>query len=510
MGCGSANLRSRDSGWIVVGESASIVVAPRVDPMSKTELVPVLVHPELAEGVREMMREVEAFRTAADEPGEVDFAAAERSLAAIVAKLECAGLARMLRSLDPREERVEVDGFAWRRLNLQAGETYWSLRGPVRVERGLYRREDVRNGPTMVPLDKRAGMVEGRYTPAAAKAVAKLAEALPSRDADALVRSLGVLPYSRASQQRAGLDIGARWDGLHEAAAPAITETMTLPKAAATLSIAADRVALPMAEDRTPTPEDIAAGVKNPFSVNYRMAFVGVLTLCDADGEGLTSIRHAHIADDGEKTVRASLAADVARLLKRRPDLKLVTLSDGAPDMQALVDGAAEGLPVAAKLTDIWHLLEKLAAAVRSTGRYPKDQIADWKAALLAHDDTIENIEAELKGWGAEFEAETIPEELHAALTYIANRRDRLRYAAAHAAGLPIGSGTAEATCKTIVTVRMRRAGASWTPEGAQAILGLRAVGTSSPERWDDAMDRLIASYKAHVKPLPPRVGRTK
>lgn len=476
--------------------------------MQDAELVAVMVHPDLAEGVRAMMREVDAFRAAGGQPGEVDFAAAERSLSRIVAKLECAGLARMLQSLDPQEERVEIDGIAWRRLNLDAGETYWSLRGPVRVQRGLYRREDVRNGPTIVPLDKRAGMVEGRYTPAAAKAVAKLAEALPSRDADALARSLDVLPYSRASQQRAGLDLGARWDTLHAAAEPTITEQMTIPKAAAALSVAADRVALPMAEDRALTPDDIAAGIKNPFAVNYRMAFVGVLTLYDADGEALTSIRHAHVADDGEKTVRASLAADVARLLKRRPDLKLVTLSDGAPDMQSLVDGAVEGQTVTAKLTDIWHLLEKLAAAMRATGRYPKDQVGDWKDALLTNDEAIEEIETDLKRWEAEYDPKAIPEDLHAALTYIANRRDRLRYATAHAAGLPVGSGTAEATCKTIVTVRMRRAGASWTPEGAQAILGLRALGTSSPERWDAALARLIASYKAHVKPLPPRARK--
>ena len=114
----------------------------------------------------------------------------------------------------------------------------------------------------------------------------------------------------------------------------------------------------------------------------------------------------------------------------------------------------------------------------------------------------------DLKSWEAEYESKAIPEDLHAALTYIANRKDRLRYATAYAAGRPIGSGTAEATCKTIVTVRMRRAGASRTPENTEAILGLRALGTSSPERWDAALARLIASYKAHVKPLPPRARK--
>lgn len=466
-----------------------------------------MVPPELAEGIRAVVRHVAAFEEAAV-AGEPDFARAEGTLADLVGDLECAGLARMLRALDPVEERVEVDGHAWRRLNLRAGETYWGLRGPVRVERGLYRREDIRNGPTVVPLDKRAGMVEGRYTPAAAKAAAKLAEALPSRDAEVLAKTLGVLPYSRASQQRAGVDVGTRWETLRPVAAPAITEEMTLPRAAVALSVAADRVALPMAEDRALTPDDIAAGIRRPFAVNYRMAFVGVLTLYDADGEPLGSIRHAHVAEDGEKSVRAALAADAAQLVKKRPDLKIVTLSDGAPDMQSLVDGATAGLSVVARLTDIWHLLEKLAAAIRATGGYAKDLVGDWKDDLLLKDSAIEDIERDLKSWAAAYTPATLPDDLHAALTYIENRRERLRYATTHAAGLPIGSGTAEATCKTIVTVRMRRAGASWTPQGAQAILGLRALGTSSPERWDAALGTVVDSYKAHVTPLPPRPKR--
>jgi hypothetical protein len=55
------------------------------------------------------------------------------------------------------------------------------------------------------------------------------------------------------------------------------------------------------------------------------------------------------------------------------------------------------------------------------------------------------------------------------------------------------------------VTARTRRAGASWTPEGAQAIFGLRALDTSSLERWHAELDRLIANYKAHIKLPPPR-----
>jgi hypothetical protein len=61
-----------------------------------------------------------------------------------------------------------------------------------------------------------------------------------------------------------------------------------------------------------------------------------------------------------------------------------------------------------------------------------------------------------------------------------------MNHAAARAAGLPIGSGSVEATCETLVEVRMKRAGARWkAPTGH--ILQLRALATS--DRWRDAME---------------------
>src|SRR5207244_200828 len=142
-------------------------------------------------------------------------------------------------------ELVEVEGAVYRRMNLEVHGNYLGLRGEVRVPRGLYRLEGVRNGPTVVPVELRAGIVHGRYTPAAAKLAGLLAEELPSRPAELICRSAGVLPHSRAAQDRIGVALGERWEKLRPGAEEGLAEALDIPAATTTVSVAVDRISLP-------------------------------------------------------------------------------------------------------------------------------------------------------------------------------------------------------------------------------------------------------------------------
>lgn len=459
---------------------------------------------ELEPAIRAVVDHFTAYVALAQSDAEVaDFGEAEAELDERVARLESTALMGMLRALDATCARIAVGGVMFRRLNQVGAGVYSALRGEARVERSLYRQMGVKNGPTLVPMELRAGIVEGRYTPAAAKASAKLAQALPSREADAVAKAMKVLPHSRSAQFRAGVALGAAWEGLGDEVRGRVADSMIIPDNAVAVSVSADRVSMPMAEPRPVTPDDIERGVKNPISVNFRMAFAGVTTLYDAEGAALLAIRHAHVPTTGRRAIEDALREDLQRLTKRRPGLKIVALSDGAPEMQSIVDQAVEGHEVAARLTDFWHLAEHLGKAISSTGQYVDDLLGDWKRALLHRDDAIDEIEQELRSWALDFDDEPLPEGLYDALTFIENRRERLRYASTHAANLPIGSGTVEATCKTIVETRMKRAGSRWKEEGGQAILALRALSTSTGNRWDAAMTELLASYRASVTLLP-------
>jgi hypothetical protein len=237
---------------------------------------------------------------------------------------------------------------------------------------------------------------------------------------------------------------------------------------------------------------------KPKVEVNYRMAFCGVWTLYDAEGDALLATRYGRMPEEGHDPIEESLCGDLRAILARRPDLDLIGLADGASEMQQVLTRifCALGRPDAPIGVDFWHLIEKLSDAVRATGREPADYLPDFKKTLREEFFGVERIEIYLRTWRLEHD-DDVPEALEEALTYIGNHRGRMRYQPLVEAGLPIGSGTVEATCKTLVSIRMKRSGSSWKNPGGQAVLSLRSLAKSS--RWDEAMAFLLPTYVTPV-----------
>ena len=86
---------------------------------------------------------------------------------------------------------------------------------------------------------------------------------------------------------------------------------------------------------------------------------------------------------------------------------------------------------------------------------------------------------------------------LEVQLTYFRNQRHRMCYAEYLRQGLPIASGVIEASCKTLVTQRMKQSGMAWTQTGGQAILTLRSLIQS--DRWQPAWELLRSDFRKTV-----------
>jgi len=73
---------------------------------------------------------------------------------------------------------------------------------------------------------------------------------------------------------------------------------------------------------------------------------------------------------------------------------------------------------------------------------------------------------------------------------YLSNRLAHLDYQGALAQGLPIGSGEIESAHRYVVQQRLKRPGAWWTPDNAEAMLALRITRANGQwsRYWQDEL----------------------
>lgn len=189
----------------------------------------------------------------------------ERTLCEAASRLIGVGLAETAIGLRPKSEMLIVGEARYRKMAGPSRGVYRGLHGPFEVQRHLYRQVGVHNGPTLDPIAARCGMVGGRYTPMCAAALGHLAQALPSRDAAGTAKALAVLPYGRCTFARGGTMVGELWEEGRDEAEQRLAEAFEVPEKATTVSVAVDRVSMPMAETREATAEDGRRGIKRPI-----------------------------------------------------------------------------------------------------------------------------------------------------------------------------------------------------------------------------------------------------
>ena len=133
-----------------------------------------------------------AGRRSSKEPC-TDMECFERELHECLVATEREGLAEELARLDVDLPAVTIEGELYRQV-VRCEESYVSAAGPVRVMRSLYRRGG-EGERTVCPLELRAGMVEERWTPLAARQAAFVVAHLTPQEGEDLFRELGNRDY---------------------------------------------------------------------------------------------------------------------------------------------------------------------------------------------------------------------------------------------------------------------------------------------------------------------------
>lgn len=455
----------------------------------------------LADAIERVIAGMERALRRAEGGRALDYGQVEREVGERVAAVERAVHQRLLAALDVDAPTVVIDGRVHTRVHRVEGR-YYTLAGDVVVMRSLYR--SARNAKVVDPIALRTGAVEGGWLPDTATAMAHLLQQGPSREAEATAQRLGRLPYSRCSFERVGHTVGALYAARKPAIDDALIVALAIPPEARAVSFGLDRVSMPMEEPRPrPVGRPRKGAARRPVQRVYRMAYCATVTFHDETGAAVHTIRQGAVPSVDPAELCERLLADALVVLEQRPDLWVVLLADGAPELwtrlRTALNETTLGTPVS-ELLDFWHLVEKLAPAaqvVYGPAEGPA-MLAAWRMDVLNRNAAPDDIRAALTESGRRDVRVGEHRPVHDAITYLDNHRELLGYPGARRRGLPIGSGATEATCKSLFTVRMKRSGARWKERTARDVIHLRALALS--DRWNPALRLTLAPLRKAVR----------
>jgi len=245
----------------------------------------------VGEAVEAMVDQIAAAWRSTGGSQAVAYAEIEAQLAAGAAAIERAGHQAILQGLDVDQPRVRLDGKVYAAVGRYAA-TYYPMAGPVEVTRTGYRAGGERNAKTVNAVSLRAGAVDEVWLPGVAQAMAYLLQQGRAREAAARARVLGRVPYARASFARVGHTVGEPYLGRQADIEAELSQEDELPPEAVRVSVALDRVSLPM-EEVGPEAELPQASAHPARRVvrQFRLASCATVTLHDGEGQARHTLR---------------------------------------------------------------------------------------------------------------------------------------------------------------------------------------------------------------------------
>lgn len=441
-----------------------------------------------------------------------DASFAEREAAALAVTNEAVRLmlqGELQQRSDAMGEQVRVDGVLYSQ-HEEGTVGYHSLCGRLWVRRSTYREVGVRNGPTIVPLALCAGLVE-RMTPSLAQSVAVGYAKEDLRSHEETLRLAHRVPPSRTTMEQAAKRVSGRAQQQQRRIEADVRRAEKLPDGAHAIHAGLDRTTVPMEEPAPPpaTPphrrhnKPYVRKVPEPVTVNWRMAYVGTVSIVDEHGDTIVTRKYAVPQSDDPSRVVERMVADIRRALQQDSSLAVGVVQDGAPEMWNLMRAGLDAEPTVTGYVegiDRYHLVEHLAKAlelVEGDAAERKRILDGWRKDFECHDSTIDKIEYWLRKRAGWITDEAAAEKLAEQLVYLRNNKDRMRYVTLRDHGLPVGSGTTEGAGKSVINKRCKGSGQRWHDDGLRAALALRSWYCS--DRFPLAWGHLSRHYTAEV-----------
>lgn len=355
-----------------------------------------------------------------------------------------------------------------------------TLMGAVTYRRAYYRCRHC--GASTCPLDQQLGQSEREISPGVERALALLSAHLPfpkaeqvlaevtavrlsARQIETIAESIGAVAERRQQQE----EEQATRQGLDETCGP----HQPAPR---TFIIEMDGVQIGLQEGGW---QEVKCGVVYELSQRVEIQ----------SGRWELLQRWRCALRGGVSEFRQRLWALCLRAGLRAQD-RIVVLGDGA---EWIDQTAAWLFPNGLRILDYYHASERIWAVAKARWGEATAAAQRWAHAKLSQlkRGQVRQVLAAMRG--LKLGSQEGQRVRTAAINYLRARQEQMRYGEYQAAGLPIGSGAVESTCKQMVTARCKQAGMRWSEAGADAILALRSFVLN--ERFDELCPKPLVSW---------------
>lgn len=363
-------------------------------------------------------------------------------------------------------------------------KTYMTLAGEVTLERTLYRT--TRNGETYCPMELNTGLIEGFWTPQAARQAIHLVSLNTPAEAEQIFKTFGLMAPSKSSLDRLPKKLNEHWEAQRITLEQKLFDDFEIPEKAAMCSFSLDGVMVATRDTRV-----------LPGASKWSEASCGTVSFHDQAGELLCTQYLARMPEHKKETLKSQLTMRFRQIKQLRPELAMVKIADGARDNWTFLDGE---IKQGESVLDFYHASTHLHDAMEAI--YGKDSVAAITAHkkychLLRHD--AKGIDKVINHLKYQLKKNPQKDKLKTEITYFTRHKARCQYARLAKENKPIGSGIVESACKTVVQMRCKRSGQRWEYDGGQAILTFRSMLLSGQM---DAAWALVKNF--YFKPIAP------
>jgi hypothetical protein len=366
--------------------------------------------------------------------------------------------------------------------------------GPVVISRKIFQKDRGEKG--IVPLDRMWGM-ENEYAtkPVREACLFSCSHLIPSEVSSILKKCSPFKPSCTALKNMVS-KYGTKIESEYGQIMKKIREKEELPQGN-TLVIGMDGANVMLNEKGKrkgrPTEQPKDNGL-NSEKTAYKNTMVGCFSIYQSENEQCTRLNSTYISRMPEErfpTFKNQFEQEVQYLQQASKIKNKVIIMDGARGFWKYV----QENPLYndfLKLIDFFHATEHLSKACEfvfgKESEKGKELFIKLKLKLKNEKNGVEKVCRSLKYYQNKVSINN-QKEYNREMKYFSKNKRYMKYYDFGEKGLPIGSGTVEAACKSIVKARLCRSGMRWSRVGGQNILNLRNLVKSG--RWDVAWEAM-------------------